>query len=157
MLEHHGCSSLDSDCLPTETWINGYRRALNGSVAYAGTVRTATFDPISRYYDSQAILHPLPPWKDGEEHPNYIVTANALVWRAALAQAGGFDESFPSAAGEDIDMGLRLWEVGPLAYAPAAQVHHAFEPDLPNFIRRFLRYGRMKSTVEFRKSRNVAG
>jgi uncharacterized LabA/DUF88 family protein len=43
---------------------------------------------------------------------------------------------------EDIDAGVRLWEVGPLAYAPAAQVLHTFEPDVRSFVRRFMRYGK---------------
>ena len=64
------------------------------------------------------------------------------MWRAALAEIGGFDEHFPSAAGEDIDLGLRRWSVGPLSYAPVAQVLHTFEPRLRAFMRRFVRYGR---------------
>jgi len=132
---------LDSDCLPTPGLIDGYRQALNGAIAYAGMVRAEQHDPVSRYYDTQGILNPLPLWDDGEKRPAYLITANALVWREALAQLGGFDEGFPSAGGEDIDLGLRLWSVGPLAYAPAAQTLHAFEPHLLAFVRRFVRYG----------------
>ena len=64
---------------------------------------------------------------DGEERPAYLITANALVWRPALFRIGGFDERFQSAGGEDIDLGLRLWERGALAYAPSAQVLHVFD------------------------------
>jgi hypothetical protein len=60
----------------------------------------------------------------------------------SVGTSGEFDEQFPSVGGEDIDLGLRLWSVGPLAYAPAAQTLHTFEPCLSAFIRRFVRYGR---------------
>ena len=133
---------LDSDCIPTPGLIEGYRRALNGAIAYAGVVQAERNDPLSRYYNAQGILRPLPVWDQGVERPAYLITANALVWREALAQIGGFDERFPSAAGEDIDLGLRLWSVGPLSYAPVAQVLHTFESNLCSFVRRFVRYGR---------------
>ena len=132
---------LDSDCLPTPGLIDGYRQALNGAIAYAGMVRAEHHDPISRYYDTQGILIPPPLWDDGKKRPAYVITANALVWREALAQLGGFDERFPSAGGEDIDLGLRLWSIGPLEYAPLAQTLHTFEPHLLAFVRRFVRYG----------------
>lgn len=132
---------LDSDCLPIPGLIDGYRQALNGAIAYVGMVLAEQRDPISRYYDTQGILTPPPLWDNGEKRPAYVITANTLIWREALAQIGGFDERFPSAGGEDIDLGLRLWSVGPLAYAPMAQTLHTFEPHLLAFIRRFVRYG----------------
>jgi hypothetical protein len=115
---------------------------MNGAVAYAGMVKAERSDLISRYYDSQSILLPPPLWDNGEERPAYLITANALVWRPALAEIGGFNEHFPSAGGEDIDLGLRLWSVGSLSYAPLAEVLHTFEPKLCAFMRRFVRYGR---------------
>ncbi len=121
---------LDSDCIPTVGLIEGYQHAMSGAIGYVGA-----------YYDTQGILRPLPVWDQGIERPAYLITANALVWRPALAQIGGLDERFPSAGGEDIDLGLRLWAVGPLAYASSAQVLHTFEPHLRTFVRRFLRYG----------------
>lgn len=132
---------LDSDCLLTTALIEGYQRAMDGAVAYAGVVRAAQRGSISRYYDTQGIFSPPPVWHQGRERPAYLITANALVWREALAQVGGFDERFPGAGGEDVDLGLRLWRVGPLAYAPQALVLHATEPRLGAFVRRFIRYG----------------
>ena len=59
-----------------------------------------------------------------------------------MLQIGSFNEEIEIAAGEDIDLGLRLREVGPLSYAPSAQVIHVFEGGLPTFVKRFVRYGR---------------
>lgn len=133
---------LDSDCLPTAALINGYQQACNGAIAYAGKVLAERKDTLSHYYDTQGILNPPPLLHNGEERPAYLITANTLILRDALVQIGGFDERFPSAGGEDIDLSLRLWEVGPLSYALAACVFHTFEPHLQTFVRRFVRYGR---------------
>ncbi len=133
---------LDSDCQPTNKLIKGYQQALNGAVAYAGTVQAKGADLLSHYYDMQRILIPPPLLDEGGERPNFLITANALVWREAFIQIGGFDEQFHEAGGEDIDLGLRLWSIGQLSYAPQALVIHTFEPSLIAFLRRFARYGR---------------
>ena len=147
---------LDSDCLPMPGLIDGYRQAMNGAIAYAGIVQAERSDLVSRYYDAQSILNPSPVWDKGEERPAYLITANALVWREALAQIGGLDERFPSAGGEDIDLGIRLWSLGPLAYAPAAQTLHTFEPHLRPFVHRFVRYGRGNRLLAARYQANLA-
>lgn len=147
---------LDSDCLPTPTLIEGYQHACNGSVAYAGAVCAAQNDPLSRYYETQRIFSPPVVWDEGIERPAYVITANALVWFPALARVGGFDERFPEAGGEDIDLGLRLWTIGPLSYAPDAHVVHVTEPDLGSFVRRFARYGRANRLLSARYQTNLA-
>ncbi|GHP00299.1 hypothetical protein KSF_103460 [Reticulibacter mediterranei] len=141
---------LDSDCIPTVGLIDGYRHALDGSVAYAGCVRSAEDDPLSRYYETQEILRPLPVWYKEHERPAYLITANALVWRPAFWATGGFDTHFLHAAGEDIDLGLRLWEQSTLAFAPSACVQHTFEPTLRSFVCRFFRYGKGNRTLATR-------
>lgn len=133
---------MDSDCLPTTTLIEGYQQALNGAIAYAGSVRAERNDILSRYYDTQQILKPLSLLYNEEERPAYIITANTLIFHETFTHIGGFDEQFPSAGGEDIDLALRLWEVGALSYAPEALVLHTFEPNLWAFVHRFIRYGR---------------
>jgi glycosyltransferase involved in cell wall biosynthesis len=147
---------LDSDCLPTPGLVDGYRQAMNGAIAYAGMVRAERSDSVSRYYDTQRILNPPPLWDNGEERPAYLITANALVWREALAQIGGLDERFPSAGGADIDLGIRLWSLGSLAYAPAAHTLHTFEPELRPFVRRFIRYGRGNRLLAARYQADLA-
>jgi GT2 family glycosyltransferase len=129
----------DSDCVPTETFLRGFARAMDGSVGYAGTVRSCGTDALSRYYESQDIL--VPPHVH-ESRPQYLVTANALVWREAFLRVGGFNESFPLPAGEDIDLGFRLSQIGRLAYAPGSVVRHDFSDGFAGFARRFFRYGR---------------
>jgi len=129
----------DSDCAPTPSFITGYVEAMRGAVGYAGSVRAVGDGWLARYYESQSIL--VPP-RGACDRPLHLITANALVWRLAFETVGGFDERFPDAAAEDIDLGLRLRQFGELAYAPTATVVHDFGGSITEFVRRFIRYGR---------------
>ena len=132
----------DSDCRPTPSWLGGYLQTRNGSVGYAGMVLSYGRDRISKYYESQNILMPSVNSRDGVTCPDYLVTANALVWRKALEKICGFNESLRIAAGEDIDLGIRLREIGNLSFAFDSVVYHDFNDGLKGFIRRFRRYGK---------------
>lgn len=112
---------------------------MDGSIAYAGVVRALDAGLFSDYYDAQKTLIP-PPTED--QRPEYLVTANALVYRPVLVRSGGFSEHFDGAGGEDIDLAIRLWGIGDLSYAPHAVVHHEFGEDFDDFVKRFIRYGR---------------
>lgn len=131
----------DSDCIPTSDTISGYLPYLDGSVGYAGWVTAKDKDPISAYYESQEIL--IPPHSPSEkgESPEYLITCNCLVWKEAFDEARGFCESFPKPAGEDIDLGFRLRELGTLAYAKGSNIIHDFSDGLDGFAARFKRYG----------------
>lgn len=132
----------DSDCIPSPAFILGYIAAMNGSIGYAGLVKAWGSDWVSQYYESQSILVPPPVDEDGITRPEYMITANSLVWRKALEVIGGFNETITIAAGEDIDLGFRLREIGFLSYAPAAYVYHDFAGGLTTFVTRFIRYGK---------------
>lgn len=130
----------DSDCVPDAGWPASFGWGWDGEVAVQGRVRPMSDDSISLFYDSQQVLRPMAWTKDGR--PQYLVSANALVWRAALARLGGFDESFRLAAGEDVELGLRLAEIGGLRWCDEASVAHDFESTVLALVRRFARYGR---------------
>lgn len=132
----------DSDCVPSSTFLSGYIAAMDGSIGYAGQVKSWGKDRLSRYYETQSILVPPPINEEGVTRPEFIITANALVWRPALEIIRGFNENIKIVAGEDIDLGFRLREMGSLSYAPGAIVYHNFEGGLSAFIRRFIRYGK---------------
>lgn len=131
----------DSDCIPHKQWIEGYFDAINGSLGYAGIVRAHGSDIVSQYYESQKILVPPPFQYKGITYPEFLITANALVWKSALEEIRGFNEEIQIAAGEDVDLGFRLREVGNISYAPDSLIHHNFDDGLKGFMRRFKRYG----------------
>ena len=132
----------DSDCIPSANWLGGYIEASNGSVGYAGAVLSNGQDFISKYYESQGILMPSSSDQNGRMCPDYLITANALVWKAALQRIGGFNESIRIAAGEDIDLGFRLREIGNLGLAASSVVYHDFNDGIVGFMKRFKRYGK---------------
>jgi len=132
----------DSDCIPTSTWLEGYINAWNGSIGYAGHVSSLNDDVVSKYYESQGALIPSSHLEDGVRCPDYLVTANALVWRQALEKIGGFNERIKTAGGEDVDLSFRLREIGNLSFAPESVVCHNFDDGFVGFVERFRRYGR---------------
>jgi GT2 family glycosyltransferase len=132
----------DSDCVPGPDWLKGYVEASNGSIGYAGTVLSYGRDFISKYYESQGILTPSMNDDAGFRSPEYLVTANALVWKEALEEIGGFNKIIRIAAGEDVDLGFRLREIGDLSFATKSSVFHNFDDGLFGLIKRFRRYGR---------------
>ena len=74
--------------------------------------------------------------------PDYLVTANCLVYKDAFNYIGGFDENFQQAGGEDIDLGFRLLSIGSIAYQWNSIVLHNFDDGIKGFIKRFNRYGK---------------
>ncbi len=141
---------VDSDCVPTATFISGYLSAIksesakeNSPVGYQGSVGAVGDDAISNYYVSQQILRPpkLPDCTEGSI-PMCLVSANILILRSAFQRVDGFNDDFLFVGGEDIDFGLRLSEIGQLKYAPNALVLHCFDDGLVGFIRRFFAYGK---------------
>ena len=100
---------------------------------------------ISRFMTEKSILNP--PFEDyhgpnGELVPQALITANALVYAPAFYQVGGFSTDFREAGGEDLDLGIRLRNIGTLVYEPNATVIHKFEENIEDFKKRFERYGK---------------
>lgn len=121
--------------------------AVSGCVACAAPVQgvvDGSWCPINRYMTVEGILNP-PMDRHG---PQAVVTANALVNVAAFDAVGGFDCSYPFAAAEDIDLGVKLRALGGIAWADGAVVTHRFEECDADFRRRFVRYGRGTAHLE---------
>lgn len=72
-----------------------------------------------------------------------LVSNNAAYRRAAFTAVDGFNESFPLAAGEDMELGFRFVARGfRQAYWPAAQVWHHHNLSRWGHVRQQFRYGR---------------
>jgi glycosyltransferase involved in cell wall biosynthesis len=73
----------------------------------------------------------------------YFYTPNASLKRQMFFDAGGFDERFPHAAVEDIDLGTRLEALGlELVYEPSLLVHHVHPTTIPESLHRMEHVGR---------------
>lgn len=102
--------------------------------------------PINCYMSEEAIL--APPFD--AQGPQAIVTANAAVCSRAFHAVRGFHNSYRFAAGEDLDLGVRLRRVGRIGWASDAVVYHPFPECIDDFRKRFLRYGAGTAHLEQR-------
>jgi len=133
----------DSDCIPTVSLIVGYLQNNTKAIAYTGNIRSLTNTWLDDFYNSERVL--LPRMKSNtklELVPLYIITANALVWKDAIIKSGYFNESFSSAGGEDVELSIRLWEIGNIAAASGSEVLHDFGNGVKAFCKRFIHYGK---------------
>jgi GT2 family glycosyltransferase len=116
---------IDSDCVPAPDWIEQMIQAtmtLNARVFY-GHVTI----PLDTSYwgrcDHRLVFGACP-----RPVPHVVksaATLNFCIERELFAEIGAFDESFPFAAGEDLDLCYRLCQAGNLIYfVPAASVEH---------------------------------
>jgi glycosyltransferase involved in cell wall biosynthesis len=145
----------DSDCIPTPMTIRGYLRSENSVIGYAGGIDVVSDNILSRYYKSQETLIPPEAKYSNSVRPDYLVTANCLVSKAAINEIGGFDEEFKQAGGEDIDLAFRLLEIGDIDYCFASVTRHEFDDGVKGFVKRFIRYGRGNKQLEKKFNLNL--
>lgn len=118
-------------------------------VAISGPVTGEGDGLINEFMTEQGILNPpLEKTVQGIYIPQALVTANVLVTGLPFAFVGGFDTQFLEAAGEDLDLGIRLREFGLIAWAAEAKVAHRFAENMADFTGRFQRYGRGNRRLE---------
>ncbi len=118
-------------------------------VAISGPITGSGEGPINDYMTHQGVLNPpLEQNIHGVHIPQAIITANALVAALPFAFLGGFNTEFKEAAGEDLDIGIRLRQLGVIAWAPQAIAAHRFDESESDFYKRFRRYGRGNRRLE---------
>jgi GT2 family glycosyltransferase len=123
----------DDDCRPEPDWLE---RLLEAARSHPGAIVQGATKPDPYEADIMRFA-PRPRSMDVDPPGPYAQTCNILYPLAALEQVGGFDESFPYPAGEDLDLAARLWERG-VQYvgAPDALVYHAVDTfSLPAAVR----------------------
>lgn len=74
---------------------------------------------------------------------------NLCIQRSLFEGSGGFDERFPGAAGEDIDLSLRLRAAGVrILFEPGARVIHRHRRETPQAVWEHLRaFGRVQAII----------
>jgi GT2 family glycosyltransferase len=111
---------LDDDCIPAPGWLEAYASAANG------------FPECSVFEGKTVASGP----KRRADHESPLNLTGGLLWscnfgvkRDLFLQLGGFDESFPFPAMEDMDLQLRLAELGyTSAFLSEACVEHPWRP-----------------------------
>jgi GT2 family glycosyltransferase len=98
------------------------------------TAADRAWEAIVAYLQEQA-------GQPGSASPGFVVTAN-LAARRELLERLPFDESFPSAAGEDRDWGERAARAAvPARFVPSAIILHRSGMRIGDFLRQQYRYG----------------
>ncbi len=138
----------DDDCIPDPGWLVEMVRPFDDPsvVGVGGRIQPltpsfiATFVQLERQVDHGLV-------GDGVQ-ARYLVTANAAFRRSAIEAVGGFDERFPSPAGEDVDLSWRLVAAGgKLVVTPDATVAHDHRVSLVGVLRTFAKHGRARAAL----------
>ncbi len=117
----------DDDCRPPAGWV---RAALEAAAAHPGAIVQGQTQPDPGELE---ILLRAPHARTQQIVPPHVMaqTCNIVYPRALLEAVGGFDDSYPDAAGEDVDLALRARATGaPYVAAPEVLTHHAVETGL---------------------------
>ncbi len=114
----------DADCIATPDWATHMLTCFaHGHTVVGGGVNIAS--ESSTYWTLCDNLLTLTTSLESTSAMWYLPSLNFGIRRALFLALGGFDETFPGAAGEDVDFSLRLQQHGErLHFEPAAQITH---------------------------------
>lgn len=133
----------DDDCQPVSTWLEAYRGA---ALRYpgAGLGGCIVDAPANNIYGrtSQILVTYLYVYNETTDALRFFCSNNFAFPRAELQALGGFDETFPLAAGEDRYLCARWLRSAPMHYVPGAVIQHRQFFGLQGFLRQQFRYGR---------------
>lgn len=135
----------DDDCAPAPNWLCVLESRLNAGPGRAVGGQTLNILDEDIYASaSQLLIHYLYAYYNRDpEQPRFMASNNFAVRRGEFLEIGGFDVSFPRAAGEDRDFCDRWLKNGNrLVFAPDAIVWHAHRLTLKSFLQQHWGYGR---------------
>jgi GT2 family glycosyltransferase len=148
----------DDDCRPDRRWLVELLAATKRSpgAGIGGTVVNAIERNLCAD-TSQVLIEYLYDYFGTRDGGVGFFTSNNLAFPAeTLRRIGGFDETFPGAAGEDRELGDRWRDHGyPLVFAPEAVVLHEHHLTLGKFWRQHWNYG--KGAFHYHRARGRAG
>ena len=145
---------IDDDCVPDAQWLTAFARAFERAPDYLLGGHVVNALPRNPYAAaSQDLVTYLCGYYDGEGGRSRLFTSNNMAVRAAhFHRIGGFDTTFPRAAGEDRDFCDRwIAEGGSSSSVETARVEHAHALTLRGFCRQHFEYGR--AAVRYRDAR----
>ena len=138
----------DDDCIPPSNWLSSLAAGFEAhpQASAVGGLQEPPEEiwkqnPLARYehYRARKVYKLGDGVKIG--YPLPIGTNNLAIKKRLLIQVGGFDESFPVAAGEDADLLHRLVESGnPTVCLPMSVIHRQTYT-WPSFFRQQIRRG----------------
>ncbi len=142
---------LDSDCVPQKNWLEEMLKPFEDLkvVGVQGAYKTKQSSLVARF-DQVDIEYRYERMKRARRL-DWIGTYSAAYQKETFLAAGGFDESFTRASGEDAELSYRLSEKGNLlVFNPHAIVYHTHPESFWKFleIEYFRAYWRMRMYVK---------
>jgi len=125
----------DSDCIPAENWIEEMAKPFKEKkvVAAQGAYKTKQKSLVARFVQ-QEIEDRYNKMKKSEEI-DWVGTYSAAYRKKTFFEVKGFDEGFPIASGEDIDLSFKLSKKGRIEFNPKAIVYHKHPSSLLNYFK----------------------
>ncbi len=135
----------DDDCRVTPDWLHQFSAgfAQTGCDALGGSWRNPQPDQLAMRA-AQFLVEFMYAYMQDAAANNLMLVSNNVAYRQAVFTAvGGFNETFPLAAGEDMELGFRLSAQGySQSHWSAAQVWHDHNLSSWGHVRQQFRYGR---------------
>lgn len=136
----------DDDAVPSSEWLVELVEPFKtrSTVGVGGTIVPLHRTRASMYVQLERLVdHGL----DTDGDLRYLVTANAAFRRSVLAAVGGFDIGFAGAAGEDVDLSVRVAALGGLVRVAGAEVAHDHRLRVRELVRTYRRHGRARAEL----------
>ena len=144
----------DDDCAPEAGWLQGLANCLAAQPDHlvGGQVVNALEENLFSTATQLLLSYLYSRYNHPPEQATFFTTNNFALSTARFKQVGGFDTTFPLAAGEDREFCDRWLHHGyRMTYVPEAVVYHAHALSLTRFCRQHFNYGR--GTFNFRRLR----
>lgn len=134
----------DDDCAPAPGWLKAFDRAFEScpSAGLGGPVLASPKNGIYGVASQMLVTFLYEYAKANPGQLTFFCSNNLAFPRRSLLDLGGFDETFPLAAGEDRELCDRWIVSHELYFAPAAVVSHRQDLNLVSFCAQHFRYGR---------------
>jgi len=150
----------DDDCEPAPDWLDHLLRAHREwpEAALGGPVANGL--PRDLFSESSHILlqHIYDHFNTDPSDARFFATCNLAVSRHLFMQCGGFDRSYPFAAGEDRDFCRRWRATGRrLVSVPEAEVRHLHSLGPTGFWLQHFRYGRAARRIRRNSAQTPGG
>lgn len=136
---------IDDDCWPDADWLQALAAILRTQPERMIGGRTLNALPQNLYSTaSQLLIDYLYACYNAErERAQFVASNNLALSNELFLKLGGFDSSFPFAAGEDRELCARWLAQGfQIAYAPETMIYHAHPLTFRSFWRQHFNYGR---------------
>ncbi|MBE9212590.1 glycosyltransferase [Plectonema cf. radiosum LEGE 06105] len=135
----------DDDCKPLPDWLNklAARFITDPDSMIGGKTLNALPDNLYSTTSQVLIDYLYNYYNLGAKRSNFFASNNFALPSKRFQALGGFDTTFPLAAGEDREFCDRWLQFGnKMVYAPEVQVYHAHNLTLSSYWRQHFHYGR---------------